>query len=68
MPGLSEMWECVQTQGAPTDGRIKVTVERPLRSNFLPSEWMPVERKMQAPIAIRRSGDMMTSSVAVSKR
>ena len=34
VPGLSEMWECVQIHGAPTDGRISVTVERPLRSNF----------------------------------
>ena len=68
MPGLSEMWECVQIHGAPTDGRISVTVARPLRSNFLPSGCRPVERKINAPIAISRSGDITTSSVEVSKR
>ena len=63
VPGLSEMWEWVQIQGAPTDGRISVTVARPLRSNFLPSGCRPVERKINAPIAISRSGDITTSSV-----
>src|SRR5437868_733386 len=68
VPGLSEMWECVQIHGASAAGRISVTVERPLRSNFLPSGCRPVERKINAPIAISRSGDTMTSSVEVSKR
>src|SRR5258708_13723542 len=45
VPGLSEMWECVQIHGAPTEGRISVTVERPSRSNFLPSGCSPVDRK-----------------------
>src|SRR6185295_817790 len=68
VPGLSEICECVQVQGAPTEGRISVTVARPLRSNFLPSRCRPVERKISAPIAIRRSGEVTTSRVDVSKR
>ena len=63
VPGLSEMWECVQIQGVPMASPVSVTVARPLRSKVLPSGCKPVERKITAPIAIRRSGEMTTSSV-----
>ena len=37
VPGVTERWEWVQIHGAPMAVRMKVQVERPLRTNFLPS-------------------------------